>query len=243
MHEVGVAKMQSAVRHGHRHAAAVVAERLHVGRVRARITADNFGGRLVEEPDLRPAFDPQHRVRSGERVQLSARNLPAPDLAEPRRSFRRTALHQPARARKLRRRGIGGEQDGNAHLIGRRDILIQQPAVNLVLRTERARPPHKGQGFEIAQLHTGRARDEGVVGHVADQRHAALLQLRAPRRLHRPVELQNKQTRVRQRGILRQRLHGLLNFVRRLDAFVAQPDNLALGKSRSGPEEEGRDEK
>ena len=67
MHDRDVAEMQAAVRHRHHHAAAVVAERLDVGGVGCRFTADDLRGRLVEHPDLGRAFHPEHRVGLGQR--------------------------------------------------------------------------------------------------------------------------------------------------------------------------------
>ena len=58
-----IAIVQSTVSHRHRHAAAVVAERLHRQQIRPAIARDDLGSDLVVQLHLRRGLDPQHGVR------------------------------------------------------------------------------------------------------------------------------------------------------------------------------------
>ena len=245
VHVLRRAQMQPAVRHRHGHTAAVVAERLRRCGVPAGIAAHDLRRRLVVQFHPRRALDPQHGVRGGERVQLPARNFPAPHAAKARHRLRGKFLHQPARRSQLRRRRVRGQQHRHGHIPARAEEFLArifQPTVNLVRRAIRPRPPHEGQRLQFAQRDAARARHESVLRHVLHQRHAPLTQHFRPRRLHRAVELDHEQPRVRRRD--------RLTFLRRAlrlgggaDVFVAQPDDAGFGGGQEPGGEKKTDER
>ena len=163
-------------------------------------------------------------------------------MAEAGRGLRREILHQPARSGELLRRRIWREQHGHRD-IRRGKIITPQSAENFVLGTIASGPTHVAKLRQFTQPHSAGPRDEGVFRHVTNQSHATLFEFRAPRGLHRTIELEDEQPGVRGfvgRGLCRAGQRR--GFVRRGDGLVAQMDGGRGRKSQRTGQQERQDQ-